>query len=103
MDLPLVGLDVGVSIYPGTPFAEELGFVVMKNPLKPEVYYSPDMGDDPVGFVRKCMGNEPRCLLLASAGEKGSYNYAGNDTLSLAIKNGFKGAYWDIIRQMGKS
>ena len=103
LDLPLVGIAVGVGVYPGTPLAKQIIVDTAKYPLQPVVYYSPDLGDDPIGLVRQCVGKNPRFLLLAGPGEEGSYNYADDDGLSRAINNGARGAYWDIIRKMGRT
>ena len=67
--------------------------------LEPAFYFSPALGDDPVGLVRQCLDGDPRFLLLAKPGEQGSYNYVDDRWLSQAIENGARGAYWDIIRK----
>jgi len=99
LDLPLVGVAVGVGVYPGTPLAKKIRVETAKNALEPTVYFSPALGDDPIGLVRQCLGSSPRFLLLAGPGEQGSYNYADDSWLSHAIENGARGAYWDIIRK----
>ena len=99
LDLPLVGVAVGVGVYPGTSLAEKTGVNIGGNPLKPAVYFSAALGDDPIGLVRQCIGSNPRFLLLARPGEGGSYNYADDNWLARAIENGARGAYWDIIRK----
>ena len=100
LDLPLVGVAVGMGVYPGTPLAKNIGVETVKNALEPAVYFSPALGDDPIGLVRQCLGSSPRFLLLAGLGEQGSYNYVDDVWLSRAIENGARGAYWDIIRGM---
>ncbi len=102
LDLPLVGLAVGVGVYPGTPLAKQINLEAAKDPLQTSVYFSPAMGEDPVGLARRCVGKNPRFLLLAGPGEEGSYNYADDNWLSRTIENGARGAYWDIIRKMGR-
>jgi hypothetical protein len=100
LDLPLVGVAVGVGIYPGTSLSKKIRAETAENALKPAVYISPALGDDPIGLVRQCLGSSPRFLLLAGPGEQGSYNYVDDVWLSRAIENGARGAYWDIIRGM---
>ena len=100
LDLPLIGVAVGVGIYPGTPLSKKIRAETAENALKPAVYISPALGDDPIGLVRQCLGSSPRFLLLAGPGEQGSYNYVDDVWLSRAIENGARGAYWDIIRGM---
>ena len=94
-----------MRVYPGTPLG---GLLAQKSPsqaeaiedfLEPAFYFSPALGNDPVGLVRECLDGDPRFLLLAKPGEQGSYNYVDDRWLSHAIENGARGAYWDIIRK----
>jgi hypothetical protein len=109
LDLPLVGVAMGVRVYPGTPLAgmlaREDGGITERigNLLEPAFYFSPALGEDPLGAVRECLGDDPRFLLLAGPEDERSYNYVGDNWLSDAIAKGARGAYWDIIRRGGVS
>ncbi len=102
------GIAVGVRVYPGTRFARDLKKGKDIDGLHPAYdrkqetplfYLSPALGEDVMGLVRNLVGDDPRFLLLAAPGEKGSYNYAGDDLLSRLIQEGARGAYWDILRK----
>ncbi|HEX9896811.1 MAG TPA: radical SAM protein [Dehalococcoidales bacterium] len=102
------GIAIGVRVYPGTRLArkfenddviEGLHPARDRRPETPLFYLSPALGEDVTGFIRNLVGGDPRFLVLATPGEKGSYNYAGDDLLSHLIQEGARGAYWDILRK----
>jgi radical SAM superfamily enzyme YgiQ (UPF0313 family) len=102
------GIAVGVRVYPGTRLANDLkneentrGLHPARDrkPETPLFYLSPALGEDVTGFIRNLVRDDPRFLVLAAPGEKGSYNYAGDDLLSRLIQEGARGAYWDILRK----
>jgi radical SAM superfamily enzyme YgiQ (UPF0313 family) len=102
------GIAVGLRVYPGTEFGREVASGRVKKGLHPAdggnaetplFYVSPALGKDPAGFVRRLVGDDPRFMMLAAPGEKGSYNYAGDELLSRFIQEGARGAYWDILRK----
>ncbi|MEE9201756.1 MAG: radical SAM protein [Dehalococcoidia bacterium] len=112
LELPLVGVAVGVRVYPGTPLSRLLAQDGAQDGSglqppqhgglhQPVFYLSPALGGDTFALVRHLIGDDPRFLLLASPDEAGSYNYAGDDRSGLAgaIRRGARGAYWDILRQ----
>ena len=108
LNVPLAGVAVGVRIYPGTP----LGKAIENGSIKEETYpklgnksyepiffLSPYLGDDVSQLISDFVGSDPRFLFLTSPNEEGSYNYAGDEVLCQMIKQGARGAYWDIIRK----
>jgi len=109
LDVPVIGVAVGVRLYPGTPLGREALEGKLDDGLKPEgrrdlsepaFYCSPALGEDPLSTVREFVGDDPRFLLLAEPSEDGAYNYADDEWLYRAIvKEGERGAYWDIIRR----
>jgi len=105
LDLPLVGVAVGIRVYPKTRLArlltatEEVGRARHSGLLEPQYHFSPALGDDPVGAIRRAIGDDPRFLLLSGPDDERSYNYVGDDWLETAIANGARGAYWDILRR----
>ena len=112
-----VGVALGMRIYPGT----EVGRLVRKimttgspsevnsiygqlkgNPnfLEPVFYLSSDFGDEPADYVASLIGDD-EMFFFASPGETGQdYNYNGNSVLVQAIRAGYRGAFWDILRRM---
>jgi len=102
------GIALGLRVYPGTEFGREVASGRVKKGLHPAdgsnaetplFYVSPALGKDPVAFVKRLVGDDPRFMMLAAPGEQGSYNYAGDDLLSRLIQEGARGAYWDILKK----
>ncbi|MFO7904564.1 MAG: cobalamin-dependent protein [Pirellulaceae bacterium] len=99
-----VGISLGVRIYGGTPLAKQLGPGIQEgivgdpNGLQPYFYMSPKLGEDPEGLVRDLIGHDPR-FFLPGGGDNQDYNYNDNQLLERAIGDGYRGAYWDILRK----
>ena len=107
-NIATAGIALGMRVYPGTAFGRQVAGGKVKKGLHPEgrvdpgtpvFYVSPALGKDPVGYVKRLVGDDPRFMLLAAPGEQGSYNYAGDDLLARLIQEGARGAYWDILRK----
>ena len=88
--MPLVGMAVGVRIYPRTPVAKAIANGLIKNGLHPNIrqtphepifYLSPPLGDDAFTLIQELVKGDPRFLLLSAPAEKGSYNYADDEAL----------------------
>lgn len=109
LEVPLAGAAVGVRVYRGTPLWRSVETGWLKSGLRggadsePLFYVSAPLGDDPMGTVADMVGDDPRFLFLGKPSAKGSYNYAGDNTLADAIAGGARGAYWDILRRLRKS
>jgi len=112
LDVPLVGIAVGVRVYPRTPLAAALAGDPGTKGLhpsskmaahKPLFYLSPSLGADVFGLIRHLVKGDPRFLTLSAPDEKGSYNYADDELLCGLIEKGGRGAYWDIIKQSQQS
>ncbi len=101
-------MSLGVRLYQGTPLAK----AGLKESLKerfhgnespylsePFFYVSPALGSNPAALVNHYAGDDSRFLLLSEPGQKGSYNYAGDQFLYETILKGARGAYWDILRK----
>ncbi|MFH0768141.1 MAG: radical SAM protein, partial [Chloroflexota bacterium] len=106
-NIPLVGIAVGVRLYPNTVLGNAVTDGIIKAGLHPDInkdldqpvfYLSPSLNNAST-LINQLVGNDPRFLMLSAPAEKGSYNYAGDEVLSNLIKQGARGAYWDIIRQ----
>ena len=109
-----VGTSVGVRVYPGTRLARivesegprernrSLHGQVSDNPnfLKPVFYLSAELGDDASQFVSDLVGNDERFFMPVPEATRKNYNYNENQVLVEAIKKGYRGAFWDILRRL---
>ncbi len=108
LDIPLAGIAVGVRVYPGTHLGKAIADGSVTGGLYPETghalyepvfYVSPHLGNGASALIKELVAGDPRFLVLLSPEEAGSYNYADGDALCRMIKEGARGAYWDIIRR----
>jgi hypothetical protein len=111
-----VGVSLGVRIYPGTRLAamvREAGPMganpsvrgsVRANPslLGPVFYLSRDLGESAEHYVAALVGGDERFFFPNSDAGTEAYNYNDNDRLVEAIRQGYRGAYWDILRRLGE-
>lgn len=109
-----VGVSLGVRIYGGTPIADEvrragpmhdnpaLSGAVRDNGrfLRPVFYVSPALGPDPAELVRDAVGGDPRFFLPGGPEEGRDCNFNDNEVLVRAIRDGARGAYWDMLRTL---
>lgn len=114
IDADCVGLSMGVRIYEGTATANWVCGQgdLAANPdiygakqdnadfLRPVFYVSPDLGGDMVDIVRELVGEDKRFFLPSREEVDSNYNYNDNTVLVRAIRDGARGAYWDILRRM---
>ncbi len=108
LDIPLAGIAAGIRVYPDTPLGKAIASGFDKKGLhprggrafhKPFFYLSPYLGSDASALIDELLAGDPRFLFLASPAEEGSYNYADDEALCQKIKEGARGAYWDIINR----
>lgn len=109
-----VGLSCGVRVYPNTPLA---AWIRRQGPLdrNPNLHGAVQENDDllrPIFFVEGALeGDIHQLVSELVAGDKrflhtdpsqldGNYNYNDNSVLANAIRNGARGAYWDILRRL---
>jgi radical SAM superfamily enzyme YgiQ (UPF0313 family) len=119
------GAALGVRVYPNTAMeriiAKELqegkdGNIRRKysgpiDLLKPTFYISEDLGKNPAALVKDQIDGDKRFFEPmeeiegsgASTSDSADYNYNENLLLTKAIRNGARGAYWDILRQLRNS
>ncbi len=106
LNIPLAGIAAGVRIYPETPLYEALASGFDEEGLQPKgrlnfdepiFYLSPYLGSDVFGLIAKLVAGDSRFLILSSPTEQASYNYFGAERLCQMIKEGARGAYWDIL------
>ena len=100
-----VGVSLGVRVYAGTPLEEtrqhdlQDGIVGDPRGMLPYFYISPQLGNDPESLVRDRIGDDPRFFLPGGADQR-DYNYNDNLILEQAIADGYRGAYWDVLRRV---
>jgi len=108
------GVMVGVRIYAGT----ELGNMVLKEgPMEenrnlqgkvrgnndffePVFYVSGKVGEDVHSYIAELIGGDERFFFATRDDQESGYNYNQNRVLVEAIKKGYRGAYWDILRRL---
>jgi len=111
------GLSIGVRVYPRTELAKiikEEG-PIPKNPnlygikennpnfLKPLYYLSSEIGGKSVfNYLSRLVGKDPMWFFADPAEQTQNYNYNENLILVNAIKEGYRGAYWDILRMLNE-
>jgi len=111
-----LGIAVGVRLYPYTVLGQNIlslyktGHISEtsihgkpieqnKNLFHPTYYLSEKIDTDFFKYLSDLVKNNPSVFLSLPANEEGSYSYCNHDYLTNAIKNGSRGAYWDILRK----
>jgi len=110
-----VGLSIGVRIYPRTALAQliQAEGVFSTNPdvigviednqdfLKPIFYLSSELGGISIfSFIDHLVDKDPMFFFANPEAQNRNYNYNENLILVNAIKRGYRGAYWDILRRL---
>ncbi len=106
-----VGVALGVRIYAGTPLADGLaghldpaglrGHLEGNDDLAmPLFYLEPELGDDPVELLKDLIAGDQRFFFGWPDNIQADYNYDDNPELVQAIRDGHRGAYWDILRKL---
>ncbi len=110
-----VGFSLGVRIYPGTRMAQIIYEEGLKNNnnlygmttenddfFEPIFYISSRVGKDIFSFVRNLVGDDNRFFFPSGDESETNYNYNQNIVLINAIRNGCRGAFWDILRKVSQ-
>lgn len=109
-----VGLSCGVRVYPHTPLAAAVKRqgALERNPhmhgcvsgnddlLRPIFYVDAAIGGNILHAVSALTQGDPRFFHADPNQAEGNYNYNDNSQLSQAIREGARGAYWDILRRL---
>jgi radical SAM superfamily enzyme YgiQ (UPF0313 family) len=102
----VVGVAVGVRIYPGTELGElaaggalDSGLLGESDPLDPQFYLEPAVADEIFDLLDGLVGEDERFLFFDPTRPERNYNYNANERLTAAIREGYRGAYWDILRR----
>jgi radical SAM family protein/B12 binding protein len=108
-----VGVALGVRVYPGTGIGRLVEAQGRDSPnlvgavdaepflLRPVYYLDASLGHDVENYVEQLIGGDPRFLFGKRTATLEDYNYNDNTVLVDAIRQGHKGAYWDILRRIG--
>jgi radical SAM superfamily enzyme YgiQ (UPF0313 family) len=108
-----VGISAGVRIYPGTRLAEialadiEKGNANVRGAINPDFftpifYVSNAMGDELYPFIASLVKKDERFFFGGGEEATANYNYNANNVLMEAIKRGYRGAFWDILRRLAE-
>ena len=104
----LVGVALGVRVYPGTPLAKLVteeplgdGLAGGDDPSEPIFYVEPGIAPFAYDLLDKLIGDDTRFFFFDPSRPERNYNYNANQRLVDAIKEGYRGAYWDILRRYG--
>ncbi|MFB3879910.1 MAG: radical SAM protein [Armatimonadota bacterium] len=117
-----VGVSLGVRVYDGTRLAEMVRAEgpLVSNPnlqgevesneafLRPIFYLSAEAASGSAGFslhdyVAQLVGGDRRFFFPTTDSGAEGYNYNDNDRLVEAIRQGYRGAYWDVLRRVGET
>lgn len=104
-----VGVAVGVRVYPGTEVATRVGDGERKKGLtggddlaKPVFFVEPEVAPFVFDLIEDLTSGDDRFLFFDPARPEKNYNYNANRVLSDAIRDGCRGAYWDILRRQAQ-
>lgn len=108
-----VGISAGVRIYPGTRLAEiarediqkgdgNLRGVISADFFYPIFYVSKALGDELYPFIASLVNGDERFFFGGGEETEANYNYNANNVLMEAIKRGYRGAFWDILRRLAE-
>jgi len=111
-----VGPSLGVRIFPGTRLA---AMVRDEGPLDqnpslrgttagneaffvPVFYLSAELGPEAQGCLAELIGGDERFFFTSRDSADKNYNYNDNSALVNAIRKGYRGAFWDILRRLAE-
>jgi radical SAM superfamily enzyme YgiQ (UPF0313 family) len=113
-----VGANLGVRVFPQTRLAQAVreegpldanpnlrGSVLGNDGFFLPIYYiSAALGQDAAGYLADLIGGDERFFFFGdTAGADRNYNYNDNTVLVNAIRQGYRGAFWDILRRLGQA
>ena len=107
-----VGVAVGVRVYPGTQLAHQVRSGALQGGLvggedasgapdasQPLFFLEPTIAPTVFDLLDTLIGDDRRFLFFDPARPDRNYNYNANQRLVEAIRAGYRGAYWDILRR----
>jgi radical SAM superfamily enzyme YgiQ (UPF0313 family) len=101
-----VGVALGVRVYPGTALADAVkrerlrtGLTGAMGPFDPLFFLEPGVAPFATRLLDELIGDDRRFFFFDSSRPERNYNYNANQRLQEAIRQGYRGAYWDILRR----
>ena len=95
-----VGTSYGLRVYPGTAFYAYLKKTRYQLPpslLYPYFYLDERLRQGIDNFIQELIQGDERFYFNAKEDSNQNYNYNANSVLEEAIKEGFRGAFWDVL------
>lgn len=103
-----VGVSLGLRIYPETEVAAQVargelteGLTEGDGLFAPRFFLEPRIADGVAALIDRLTAGDPRFLFFDPSRPQSNYNYNANERLVEAISQGYRGAYWDILRRYG--
>jgi radical SAM superfamily enzyme YgiQ (UPF0313 family) len=100
------GVAVGVRVYPGTEMEVFIadgdgrkGLVGGEDLSKPVFFVEPEVAPSVFDLLEDLTKDDNRFLFFDTGRPGINYNYNANRVLTEAIRAGYRGAYWDILRR----
>jgi tryptophan 2-C-methyltransferase len=90
-----IGVCLGVRIYPGTEIDNQVGGGDSSDPV---FFLEPRIAPYVSEWLTTMIGEDRRFLFFDPSKPKQNYNYNANQRLVEAIRQGHRGAFWDILR-----
>jgi radical SAM superfamily enzyme YgiQ (UPF0313 family) len=111
-----VGTTIGIRTFPGTKLAQmaQKEALLAQNPnlhgtiqgnedfFFPIFYLSSALGAEASDYLAQLIGKDERFFFAATGDAEQNYNYNENTILVDAIKAGYRGAFWDILRRLAE-
>lgn len=101
-----IGVAVGVRVYPGTKLENLIeqegmkdGCISGNGPFDPIFFLEPQVASSVFHLLDKLIGEDRRYFFFDPSRPTRNYNYNANQLLVDAIRKGYRGAYWDILRR----
>jgi len=102
-----VGVALGVRVYPGTALAEMIARENRGEGLRgddgtsaPLFFIEPAVVPRAPDLIARLTDGDERFLFNDPSRPEANYNYNANELLVDAVKRGYRGAYWDILRRV---
>jgi radical SAM superfamily enzyme YgiQ (UPF0313 family) len=99
-----VGVALGIRVYPSTRLVASLGASgevdLAEDATMPVFYTEPAVADTAASLIDKVISGDRRFFFYDPDRPDVDYNYNANEVLDKAIKDGYRGAYWDILRRV---
>jgi len=102
------GVAAGVRVYPGTKLAgwvlqgeRKKGLIGGEDLSRPVFYIDPEVAPILFDLLDELTRDDPRFLFFDPSRPASNYNYNANQLLVDAIREGYRGAYWDVLCRYG--